>query len=153
MLAIPVKTNQKNPAVNTLFGKSKWFAFVDEKGNIEIEANTIDSGRAVVEYMAQKGVTQLIFNHMGGNPFMLLQRAKIECYHSGHERIVLDEVVQKFQNNQLQKVDGSNMADFVEQSNMHNRNRDHGHNNHHNHHHHNHEHAHDHKHHHDPAHH
>jgi len=28
-LAIPVKTNKENPAISPLFGKAKWFAFVD----------------------------------------------------------------------------------------------------------------------------
>ena len=29
MIAISVKTNKENPAVTTLFGKGKWFAFID----------------------------------------------------------------------------------------------------------------------------
>ena len=119
MIAIPVKTNKDNPAVSTLFGKSKWFAIIDGK-NITIEKNEKEGGRAVVEYLVSKGVTKLIFKHMGGNPFMLLQKAKIECFHSGEERIVLNDVIDELQSNNLTNVNGINMSSFVEQGNMHN---------------------------------
>jgi predicted Fe-Mo cluster-binding NifX family protein len=120
MIAVPVKTNKENPVVTTLFGKAKWFAFIGDDGEIFIEENSTESGRTVVEYMVKKGVSQLIFQHMGGNPFMLLQKAKIECFHSGEERIYLNDVIEKLQTNQLTKVDGTNMADYIEQGNMHN---------------------------------
>jgi len=119
MIAIPVKTNKENPAVTTLFGKAKWFAYIDGE-DVTIEKNDIQSGRAVVEYMVNKGVTKLVFSHMGGNPFMLLQKAKIECYHSGEDRILLNDVIEKLKANSLVKVDGTNMSDYVEQGNMHN---------------------------------
>lgn len=119
MIAIPVKTDKENPAVTTLFGKAKWFAIVDGD-KITIEKNDIQSGRAVVENLVSKGVDKLIFNHMGGNPFMLLQKARVECFHSGDERILLDQAVEKLQNDNLTKVNGVNMSEFIEQGNMHN---------------------------------
>ncbi len=128
MIAIPVKTNKNNPPVSTLFGKSKWFAFIDNDNNISIEPNKTNSGREVVENMIKKGVTKLVFHHMGGNPFMLLQKAKIECFHSGTERILLTDVLEKLSNNQLEKVHSNNMANYLEQGNMHNGSRkDHNH--------------------------
>jgi len=130
MIAIPVKTNKENPAVSTLFGKSKWFAFVNENGEITIEANETESGRAVVDTMVSKGVNRLVFHHMGGNPFMLLQKAKIECFHNGGERILLNDVLALLKNNALTKVDGINMADFVEQGNMHKNGKSHDHHGH-----------------------
>lgn len=119
MIAIPVKTNKKNPPVSTLFGKSKWFAFIDKEGNIEIEANKTEGGREVVETFINKGVNKLVFHHMGGNPFMLLQKANIECFHDGGERILLEDLLLLLQNNKLTKVDSGNMAAFIEQGNMH----------------------------------
>jgi len=119
MIAIPIKTNKENAAVSTLFGKSKWFAYIDENGNTTIEDNQTESGREVVENMVKKGVDTLIFHHMGGNPFMLLQNAGIECYHNGGERILLDELLVRFKNGKLTKIDASNMSDFIEQGNMH----------------------------------
>ncbi|MEA3289686.1 MAG: NifB/NifX family molybdenum-iron cluster-binding protein [Campylobacterota bacterium] len=139
MIAIPVKTDKENPAVTTLFGKAKWFAYVDGE-NVTIEKNDIQSGRAVVEYMVEKGVTKLLFNHMGGNPFMLLQKAKIECFHSGDGRVLLNDVIEKLKSNNLVKVDGTNMSEYVEQGNMHNGGSNHDHD--HNHHNHNHNHSH-----------
>lgn len=142
MIAIPIKMNKETSAVNTLFGKSKWYAFVSEDGKISIEANKTQSGREVVENLVKKGVTKLIFQHMGGNPFLLLQKANIECYYNGGERILLNEAVKKLLNNELIKVDGSNMAEYVEQGKMHNGgNKDHHHD-------HDHHHEHDHSHHH-----
>lgn len=138
MIAIPVKMNKENPAISTLFGKSKWFAFVDKDGNISIEQNQTESGRAVVENLVSKGVTKLIFQNMGGNPFMLLQKANIQCYYNGGERILLQEAVEKLNKNELVKVDGSNMAEYIEQGKMHNggshdHNHDHDHDHHHHH--------------------
>jgi len=119
MIAVPVKTNKENPVVSTLFGKSKWFAFIDQKGNISIEANKTDNGREVVQNLLNKGVNQLIFRHMGGNPFMLLQKGTIECYYDGGERIFLDEILQLLKDKKLVKVDAYNMGKFIEQGNMH----------------------------------
>jgi predicted Fe-Mo cluster-binding NifX family protein len=129
MIAIPVKTNKENPVVSTLFGKSKWFAYVDGE-NITIEANKTDSGREVVENMISRGVTSLVFHHMGGNPFMLLQKGHIECFHDGGERIFLNDIIEKLSKGELTKVDGSNMADFIEQGNMHNGGGNHNHKHH-----------------------
>jgi len=113
MIAIPVKTNKENPAVTTLFGKAKWFAFIDGD-RVTIEKNELQSGREVVAKMAQKGVTDLIFHHMGDNPFTMLQKANIACYHDGGEPITLQNALAKFQNGELIKVDESNSQKFIE---------------------------------------
>jgi predicted Fe-Mo cluster-binding NifX family protein len=47
MIAIPAKTDTQNPAVITLFGKAKWFAFIDGD-RVTIEKNELQSGRSVV---------------------------------------------------------------------------------------------------------
>lgn len=127
MIAVPIKMNKENSAVSTLFGKAKWFAFINDKNEIEIEQNQTQSGRKVVENLVKKGVTELIFQNMGGNPFMLLQKADINCYCTGSERILLKEALKKLNENQLIKVDASNMADYIEQGKM-NNNKEHHHN-------------------------
>lgn len=145
MIAIPIKSNKENSAVTTLFGKAKWFALVNDDNEMKIIKNENESGRHVVEYLVQQGVKNLVFSHMGGNPFMLLQRNGISCFHSGFDRITLDEVIKKFRNNELIQVDGNNMADFVEQGRMHNKGNNHDHHDHdhhHDHHHDGHHHAH-----------
>jgi predicted Fe-Mo cluster-binding NifX family protein len=134
MIAVPVKTNKENPVVSTLFGKAKWFAFIDD-GKVTIEANNTESGRVVVEELVKRGVKQLVFHHMGGNPYMLLQRAGIECFHDGGKRIFLDEVLKKLQKGELNKVDVHNMNNFIEQGKMHNNDKEHQHHHEHDHHH------------------
>lgn len=136
MIAIPVKTDRENPAVTTLFGKSKWFAFVDGQGNIEIKENETPSGRAVVENLVASGTTEVVFNNMGGNPFMLLQKAGIKCYHSGEERITLNEALEKLKENRLTEVTIQNMNNYVEKgkhtgSHSHDHNNEHHHEHHH----------------------
>jgi len=116
MIAIPVKTQQDNPALSPLFGKAKWFAFIDKSGEISIEPNSTQNGREVVAKLVERGVTTLIFHHMGGNPFMMLQSAGITCYHDGGERIVLQDALTKLKNSELMLVDGSNMSEFIETS-------------------------------------
>ncbi len=119
MIAIPVKTDRNDAPVAPLFGKAKWFAFIDAAGAVEVAQNRLQSGRDVVGWLQEKGVKRLIFAHMGGNPFMLLQKAGILCYHAGKERITLSRAVEKLQSGELERVDGSNMAAYVEQSSMH----------------------------------
>ena len=133
MIAIPIKREKEDSAVSTLFGKSKWFAFI-ENGTITIEKNELQSGRAVIEDFINRGVTKIVFNSMGGNPFMLLQKAKIECFYSGKDRILLPDALVKLEKNELLKVDTSNMSDYIEQGSMHT-NKDHEKTHDHNHHH------------------
>jgi predicted Fe-Mo cluster-binding NifX family protein len=118
MIAIPVKTNKENPAVSTLFGKAKWFAFIDGD-KITVEKNELQGGRAVVEDFISRRVTQLVFSSMGGNPFMLLQKAEIECFYSGENRILLSDVLAKLRNNELININATNMSDYIEQGGMH----------------------------------
>jgi len=129
VIAVPVKTNKENPAVTTLFGKAKWFAIVDN-GNITIEKNELQGARAVVESLISRGITKVVFNHMGGNPFVLLQNANIECYYSGDERILLSDAIKKLNNAQLIKVDTTNMSEYIKLDGM---NKGKGHEDHHHH--------------------
>ena len=71
MIAIPVKTNKENTAVSTLFGKAKYFAFI-ENNKIEILKNEQIGGKAVVNWLKSKNVDTLITSHMGEKPFETL---------------------------------------------------------------------------------
>ncbi|WP_304545400.1 NifB/NifX family molybdenum-iron cluster-binding protein [Sulfurimonas microaerophilic] len=126
MIAIPVKTNNENPALSPLFGKAKWFAYVDRDGNISIEKNETQSGRVVVDNMIAKGVDTIVFNHMGANPFMLLQKANMECFYGGDERILLQDLLSNLQNEELVKVDSTNMTQYLEEG-KHDHSHDHSH--------------------------
>lgn len=134
MIAIPVKTNGENPALSPLFGKAKWFAFVDQNGVVTIEKNETQSGRVVVDTLAAKGVDTILFHHMGGNPFLLLKKANIKCFFGGDERITLQELLEKLQADALQEVTIENMNEYVEKG-AHTHGHDHDHEHHHDHHH------------------
>ena len=119
MIAVPVKTNKENAPVSTLFGKSKWFAFIDKNGVVSIEPNKVEGGRKVVESLVSKGVNTLVFHNMGANPFISLQKKGIDCFHNGGKRILLNDLIAQLKNGTLTKVDDRNMFLFVEQGKMH----------------------------------
>ena len=114
-IAIPVKTNKENPAVAPLFGKAKWFAFVQD-GEISVKQNTAEGGQAVVQWLTDEGADMLIIQQMGMMPYELLKaQGNIQIYHSGFERITLEEVLKKFEENALVLVDETQMNEIIKQ--------------------------------------
>ncbi|MEA3374269.1 MAG: NifB/NifX family molybdenum-iron cluster-binding protein [Campylobacterota bacterium] len=112
-IAIPVKTNKENPPVAPLFGKAKWFAFV-ENGNVTIEQNMAKGGQAVIGWLAKENVNAIIFQEMGTAPYELIKaQGGIKLYHSGYERILLDDLLQKFSDNALTELDDAKMAEII----------------------------------------
>ena len=138
MTAIPVKTDKQESAIAPLFGKAKWFALTAEDGTVTFWKNEIKSGREVVEHFKKIGVTKVIFQDMGGNPFMLLERAGIACYHSGEGRVLFDDALGHMKKDALVRVTTANMAEYVEKSQRHSQGEhhhgDHDHGEHHHHH-------------------
>lgn len=119
MLAIPVKTAGEASAIAPLFGKAKWFAIVDDDDAITFWHNEHRSGRAVVEYFKSAGVTDIVFQDMGTNPFLLLENSGIASYHSGTGRILLKDAIGYFRDKALIRVNRENMAEYVESSHRH----------------------------------
>jgi len=112
-IAIPVKTDRENPAVAPLFGKAKWFAFVEGE-KITIERNNADGGQAVIAWLVQSGVDTIIMQEMGATPYeMIKAQGGIALYHSGFERVTLDEVLTKFKNGELPRLDDNKMAEII----------------------------------------
>ncbi len=113
-IAIPVKTNKENPAVAPLFGKAKWFALVTD-GNVEIVANPAQGGRAVIEWMINEDVDTIIFQEMGTTPYEMIKAVgTITLFHAGYERMLLSEVLEKFEKNELPLVDDTNIYEIIE---------------------------------------
>ena len=100
MIAIPVKTDKENTAVSTLFGKAKFFAFI-ENNKIEIIKNEQTGGRAVANWLKSKKVDTLITSHMGENPFTTLLENDIKVYFAGNERIEIDDILLKYADGEL----------------------------------------------------
>jgi len=119
MIAIPVKTDKTESAIAPLFGKAKWFAMIEDDGSVVFWKNELKSGRDVVSHFIDNGVTQVIFQDMGGNPFMLLDRAGIACYHAGEGRVLYRDAAEAMKAGELVKVTTANMFDYVEKSQKH----------------------------------
>lgn len=112
-IAIPVKMNKENPAIAPLFGKAKWFAIV-QNNEIDIVANENSGGQAVVDWLANLQVDTILIQEMGRNPYKKMQSyGNIKLYHVGFERILLNDVMEKFQHNSLIKIDNENMESII----------------------------------------
>lgn len=122
MIAMPVKMAKSDSAISSLFGKAKYFALYDEKAKtLEFVKNDEQGGRQVVEMLKNHGVDTVIFQQMGGSPFMLLHSSGIRAYHVGEGRVVIEEALERFYQGGLIRVTAENMADFVEKGRMHTR--------------------------------
>jgi predicted Fe-Mo cluster-binding NifX family protein len=112
-IAIPVKMNRENPPVAPLFGKAKWFAFI-EKGKIEIKANPAQGGHAVIEWFADEKVDTIIMQEMGVSPYEMIQsHGGMKLYHSGFERILLNDLIKKFADGELEMLDDAKMQEII----------------------------------------
>lgn len=113
MVAIPVKTDREYSAITPLFGKAKWFALIDG-GKVAFWKNENGSGREVVEHFKAAGVTDVIFQEMGGSPFAMLQEAGIRCHHGGEGRTLFMNAYEAWKRGELEPVAAQNMAAFIE---------------------------------------
>lgn len=114
MIAIPVKTKTPDAAVAPLFGKAKWFALVDAKGNVDFWGNSEKNGRSVLDHFKTIGVETVIFQSMGSSPFGMLMDANIICFHAGKGRIVFQDALNALKEGNLNQVTRQNMGDYVE---------------------------------------
>ena len=113
MIAIPLKLNKENSALAPLFGKSKWFAFVDN-GNITIEKNKAQGGSGVVNWLLGKGVKTLIMQKMSQPPYeMIKEEGSISILYADSDRIELPEALEKYESNELIILDDSNAPDII----------------------------------------
>lgn len=113
-IAIPIKMNKENSAIAPLFGKAKWFAIIED-GKIIIEQNPVEGGRAVIEWFNEIGVDGIIMQEMGEGPYSVIQKlGTMKVYHSGFDRILIDDVLKKFEENTLPLLDDTGMAKIIE---------------------------------------
>ena len=111
-IAIPVKLNRENPPVAPLFGKAKWFAII-ENDRVEIVPNRYEGGLAVIDWFIDIGVDVIIVQEIGFSPYEKIKDSKIALYYGGKDRILLDEVLEKFDNGELDIVDDTNISQLV----------------------------------------
>jgi len=112
-LAIPVKMNKENPAIAPLFGKAKWFAIVKE-GEISIIPNNQSGGQAVIELFYEMKIDAILIQEMGITPYEKIKEyGTMALYHTGFERILLNDVLEKFKNDELAILDDTNMDEII----------------------------------------
>ncbi|TET89916.1 MAG: dinitrogenase [Sulfurovum sp.] len=112
-IAIPLKLNKENSAVAPLFGKAKWFAFVED-GNITIEKNEAQGGSGVVQWLLKKGIKTLIMQKMSQPPYqMIKEEGSITILYVGSDRIELPEALKRYEADELIILDDTNAKDIV----------------------------------------
>jgi len=113
-IAIPVKMNNENPALAPLFGKAKWFAIV-KNDKTEILRNEQNGGRAVIEWLNSMGIDTIIFQEMGHTPYEIVKEiGTMELFHAGHERVLLNDILEKFKNDALKIIDDTNIDAIIQ---------------------------------------
>ena len=128
-LAIPVKMNKEDSAIAPLFGKAKWFAIVKD-GEIDIVPNTQSGGQAVIEWLSDMNVEAILMQEMGVNPYEKVKELGLMLYHTGFERILLSDVLEKFKNNELEILDDTNMDKIIKHHEERHPAHEHGHHHH-----------------------
>jgi predicted Fe-Mo cluster-binding NifX family protein len=122
-IAIPIKTNKENSTVAPLFGKAKWFAFVED-GKINIEKNESQGGANVVEWLLRYGVSSLIIQKMSNPPYQIITKdERITIFYAGDERIELNELIKKYESDELTIVDDTNASDIIKEHHRQHQNR------------------------------
>jgi len=111
-LAIPIKMNKEDSAIAPLFGKAKWFAIVNDD-KIDIFPNNQSGGQAVIEWLSEMKIDALLIQEMGVSPYAKVKELGLMLYHTGFERILLSEVLNKFKNNDLEILDDTNMDKII----------------------------------------
>ena len=112
-LAIPVKMDKENPAVAPLFGKAKWFAIVEHQ-EVIIIPNNQSGGQAVIEWLYEMKVDALLIQEMGFSPYQKVKElGTMMLYHTGFERILLNDVLEKFKYDDLEILDDTNIEKII----------------------------------------
>jgi len=113
MIAVPIKLNREDSAVAPLFGKAKWFAFVED-GEISIEKNEAGGGADVVRWLLEKGVKTLVMQKMSQPPYQMIRNeGSITVFHVGSDRILLSEALKRYEDESLVIVDDTNAGEII----------------------------------------
>ncbi|MHA1419477.1 MAG: NifB/NifX family molybdenum-iron cluster-binding protein [Candidatus Heimdallarchaeaceae archaeon] len=107
-LAIPVKIKDENSRMYERFGRSIYYAIYDkDTDNYEFVTNPASDARGgagvqAVQFLVSKDVKAVVAPQLGPNADNALRRANVEVFQG--EAISVKELVEKWKNNQLQKI-------------------------------------------------
>jgi predicted Fe-Mo cluster-binding NifX family protein len=79
MIAIPARIRNDEMLLTTIFGRSEDIALVDDKGRIEVQQNTFQSGVDLAAYLINQGVKAVVMRNMWANPYLALQKGGVKC--------------------------------------------------------------------------
>lgn len=107
-LAIPVEVKDENAIMYERFGRAIYYAIYDDKADsYEFVTNPASDARGgagvqAVQFLVSKDVTAVVAPHLGPNADNALKRANVESFQG--ESISVKELVEKWKNNQLNKI-------------------------------------------------
>ncbi|WP_456453057.1 NifB/NifX family molybdenum-iron cluster-binding protein [Hydrogenimonas sp.] len=114
MVAMPVKMKREDPPLTTVFGKAKWFAFADEAGRVEIRENPYaGAGPKTVAWLIDSGAQTIITQHIGGNPYMILESAGVKLYYPGEGRMLVSEALEKLKKGECERITRDNIMKYT----------------------------------------
>ncbi|MFK2822720.1 NifB/NifX family molybdenum-iron cluster-binding protein [Arcobacter sp. YIC-80] len=112
MIVFPLKTNKKDSAISPLFGKAKYFAFYDGK-SLQIEKNELNSGSKLIDWFISKNVDKIVIKEMGSSPYEKIKKTNIEIFYAGDERITSEELINKINDQSLQKLKEEQIKEII----------------------------------------
>lgn len=113
MIAIAIKKEDVNSPIAPLFGHAKYFALVDDAKNVKVRRNETSNGMRTVQWVSEQGVKVLIANHIGEKPFHALSGKGVKVYFAGKDRLLVSDLLQKFDAGELEEVNAVNYMDLL----------------------------------------
>ena len=107
-LAIPVEVKDEKSIMYERFGRAVYYAIYDnDTDSYEFVTNPASDARGgagvqAVQFLVSKDVKAVVAPHLGPNADNALKRANVEAFQG--EAISVKELVEKWKNNQLQKI-------------------------------------------------
>jgi len=93
VIATAIETDSLTAPLSSRFGKAKYYAFFDGK-SIEIEKNPHESGKKLLLWLLEKGVTMLLIKEQGRKPCAIKKSHNIHLlYPSIPKQNTLKEMV------------------------------------------------------------
>ena len=107
--AVSVEEAKADSLVDPRFGRSPYFALVNDEGMEFVENAAVSSGHGAGIQAAQSivelGVSAVVSGHVGPNAWRVLQAAGIDVYQA--EALSLAEVIAKMHAGELSQVHGA----------------------------------------------
>ena len=107
-IAIPVEAKDENAKMYERFGRSVYYAiYDDDDDSYEFVTNPASdawggAGVQAVQFLISKDITAVVAPYLGPNADNALRRSNVVVYQG--EAISVKELVEKWKNNQLNKI-------------------------------------------------